>query len=119
MGKSSRRTNAAAALSKTDSRGDREETPFDPVVTQEDVHSAADHEGLVVLNSRRPQERSPRSSSRRDADRNKIGEQIGDQLRDLYNDVLEQPVPERFLELLNQLEADTISSASTKAPGEG
>jgi hypothetical protein len=119
MRKSSRRTNAAA-LSKADSLGDGEETPFGPVVTQEELHSAADHEGLVVLNSRRPPDgRSPRSKSRHDADRNKIGEQIGDHLRELYNDMLEQPVPERFLELLNQLEADTISSASTKAPGEG
>jgi hypothetical protein len=118
MGKSSRRT-IAAAIGKSDSREDGEQT-FGPVVTQEEQHSAADHEGLVVLNSRRPpRERSPRSKSRHDVDKNKIGEEIGDQLRVLYNDVLEQPVPERFLELLNTLESDTISSsASSKAPGE-
>lgn len=116
MGKSSRRT-IAAALSKSDSRGEGEETTCGPMVTQENPLS--DHEGLVVLNSRRPpHERSPRPKSRHDVDKNKIGEQIGDQLRNLYNDVVDQPVPERFLELLNRLESDTISSASSKAPGE-
>lgn len=118
MGKITRRT-IAAAISRTESRSEGEETRFGPVVTQEEHHVAADHEGLVVLNSRRPpRERSPSQKSRRDVDKNKIGEEIGDQLRNLYKDVLEQPVPERFLELLNQLEAGTISKASSKAPGE-
>jgi hypothetical protein len=37
-----------------------------------------------------------------------IGEHIGKELRDLYEDVVAQPVPDRFLELLNQLEAGSI-----------
>ncbi|MBI1869181.1 MAG: hypothetical protein HYS06_12955 [Methylocystis sp.] len=48
-----------------------------------------------------------------------IGDQIGKQLRDIYEDVLGQPVPDRFIELLNRLERDTISPvASVGAPGE-
>lgn len=116
MGKSSRKT-IAAELSKSDSPGE-EDTTTGPVVARDHEHATPDHEGLVVLNSRRPQERSPRSKSRREIEPNKMGEQIGAQLRTLYNDVLEQPVPERFLELLNKLETDTICSARSKAPGE-
>jgi hypothetical protein len=41
-----------------------------------------------------------------------FGEQIGFQLRNLYDDVLSQPVPDRFLDLLSQLE--TTSSSSLK-----
>lgn len=116
MGKSSRKS-IAAALSKSESPG--EEDTSGPVVAQDHEHATPDHEGLVVLNSRRPpQERSPRSKSRREIEPNKMGEQIGAQLRTLYNDMLEQPVPERFLELLNKLESDTICSPRSKAPGE-
>lgn len=32
---------------------------------------------------------------------------IGKRLRDFYDEVSQQPVPDRFLELLNQLEAKT------------
>ncbi len=35
-----------------------------------------------------------------------IAEQIGRQLRSVYNDVLAQPVPDRFLDLLRELEKD-------------
>jgi hypothetical protein len=35
-----------------------------------------------------------------------IGEQIGRQLRSVYNDILAQPVPDRFLDLLRELEKD-------------
>jgi hypothetical protein len=34
----------------------------------------------------------------------KIQDQLGKHLRDLYQDVLTQPVPDRFIELLNKLE---------------
>ena len=44
-----------------------------------------------------------------------IGDQIGRQLRSVYNDILAQPVPDRFLDLLKNLDgADT--SLSTGAP---
>jgi len=36
-----------------------------------------------------------------------IGEQIGRRLRTVYNDMLAQPVPDRFLDLLRELEKDT------------
>jgi hypothetical protein len=39
-----------------------------------------------------------------------FGEQIGFQLRNLYDDVLSQPVPDRFLDLLSQLETTSGSS---------
>ncbi len=48
-----------------------------------------------------------------------IGDQIGKELRGLYADLVAQPVPDRFLDLLNELEAKTISSQTTsKSPGE-
>jgi hypothetical protein len=34
-----------------------------------------------------------------------ISDQIGRQLRTVYNDVLAQPVPDRFLDLLKDLDA--------------
>jgi Anti-sigma factor NepR len=39
-----------------------------------------------------------------------VGTQIGFQLRNLYDDVLNQPVPDRFLDLLSQLETSASSS---------
>ncbi len=48
---------------------------------------------------------------------NDIGEQIGRELRGLYADVVSQPVPDRFLDLLNRLETSAIPSpAGTKTP---
>jgi len=47
---------------------------------------------------------------------NDIGEQIGKELRGLYGDVVSQPVPDRFLDLLDRLETTAIASpAGTKA----
>jgi Anti-sigma factor NepR len=40
-----------------------------------------------------------------------VGEYIGRELRELYDDVLAQPVPDRFLSLLNKLDAGAISAA--------
>ena len=49
---------------------------------------------------------------------NDIGEQISSELRGLYAEVVSEPVPDRFLDLLNRLETAAISSpAGTKAPG--
>ncbi len=39
-----------------------------------------------------------------------IERQIGQQLKSIYDDVLAQPVPDRFLELLRELEAGSDSS---------
>jgi hypothetical protein len=38
-----------------------------------------------------------------------VGELIGRELRGMYEDVIAQPVPDRFLALLNKLEAGAIS----------
>jgi hypothetical protein len=49
---------------------------------------------------------------------NDIGKQISRELRGLYDDVVSQPVPDRFLDLLDRLETTAIpSSAGSKAPG--
>ena len=34
---------------------------------------------------------------------------IGDQIRHLYNEVISEPVPDRFIELLKQLERSTTN----------
>jgi hypothetical protein len=82
-------------------------------------------DAVVILDSRRrsikPAKsetsavmRSPLSRS------NDIGEQIGKELRELYDDMLSQPVPDRFVELLNELEKGSISPvAKARTPGEG
>jgi hypothetical protein len=47
-----------------------------------------------------------------------LGEQIGKELQGLYDDIVAQPVPDRFLELLNRLEKKAIfSDAKVKSPG--
>ena len=38
--------------------------------------------------------------------RSAIGDKIGAQLRSIYNEVLNEPLPERFSDLLNQLETE-------------
>ncbi|MDJ0449737.1 NepR family anti-sigma factor [Methylocystis sp. JR02] len=48
-----------------------------------------------------------------------FGDALGKELRNLYDDLVAQPVPERFLNLLNQLEKNVVSSGlSSSAPGE-
>jgi hypothetical protein len=51
---------------------------------------------------------NPRKSRARSTPANKIEEHIGRHLKTLYNDVLAQPVPNRFLELMDQLNADAL-----------
>jgi len=46
------------------------------------------------------------------ASRSEIADQIGLHLRSVYDDVLAQPVPGRFLELLRQLESASSSRLS-------
>lgn len=50
--------------------------------------------------------------SKRGVSKSEIADQIGLHLRSVYDDILAQPVPGRFLELLRQLE-----SASEVRPG--
>jgi len=48
-----------------------------------------------------------------------IGEHIGRELRGLYDEVVAQPVPDRFLELLNKLEDGTIYGEEGSPKPEG
>lgn len=50
------------------------------------------------------QERSRASGTSKPAQRPEVADQIGVSLRTVYNDVLSQPVPDRFFDLLRQLE---------------
>jgi hypothetical protein len=123
MGKSSRKTIAAELTNpenRQENRRDADDASRGPLCVEgQGGDENQDFDGLVVLNSRRPpKERKLGSKTPPDREPNQIGEQIGEQLRNLYNDVLEQPVPERFIELLNKLESDPISAARSRAPGE-
>jgi hypothetical protein len=116
------------------SRSENTETPQQIGTAAVAVHSREEQEagvsesdGFVVLDAHRRSGKADTSSFGRRAGAravrasrsNKIGEQIGEQLRCLYNDVLTQPIPDRFVELLNKLEESTISpSAEPKAPRE-
>lgn len=42
-----------------------------------------------------------------------IDQHIGQELRALYNEVLAEPIPDRFLNLIDQLGADDQASAKT------
>jgi hypothetical protein len=44
--------------------------------------------------------------AKKSAEKQTIGEQIGLQLQRVYNDALAQPVPDRFLDLLRELDKD-------------
>ncbi len=44
-----------------------------------------------------------------------ISDQIGRQLRSVYNDILAQPVPDRFLDLLKNLDGADTSLVSAVA----
>jgi hypothetical protein len=50
--------------------------------------------------------------SKKRASKSEIADQIGLHLRSVYDDVLAQPVPGRFLELLRQLESASSSRFS-------
>lgn len=47
-----------------------------------------------------------------------FGDSIGRELQSLYDDLVAQPVPDRFVNLLNQLEKNMVSSGRNSAPGE-
>jgi hypothetical protein len=50
--------------------------------------------------------------AKKPASKSQIADQIGLHLRSVYNDVLAQPVPGRFLDLLRQLESTSSSRFS-------
>jgi hypothetical protein len=55
-------------------------------------------------------------AARKTASKPEIVEQIGLRLRGCYNDVLMQPIPERFIDLLGQLEAG-VPAGPQQEPG--
>jgi len=48
-----------------------------------------------------------------------IGEHIGRELREIYDEVVSQPVPERFFKLLNGLESGAILDKEVVDSDEG
>lgn len=78
------------------------------------------HRRLAKVGTKRTQPAGAGARALRGSRSDKIGEHIGQELRDLYNNVLSQPIPDRFLELLNKLEGGAISSREhgKKAPEE-
>ena len=54
----------------------------------------------------------PKASIRKDGAAANVESHIGKQLKAVYDDVLNQPIPDRFLDLLSQLESKTGSKES-------
>ena len=54
-----------------------------------------------------PEKLRPKRSKPNDASNVPIDEHIGRHLKAIYDDVLNQPIPDRFLDLLNKLSDDT------------
>jgi hypothetical protein len=54
----------------------------------------------------------PRAAVRKDGAPANVEGHIGKQLKAVYDDVLNQPIPDRFLDLLSQLESKTGSKQS-------
>ena len=55
---------------------------------------------IIKLDNARHRKKAPTSNERSDVP---IDEHIGRHLKAIYDDVLQQPIPDRFLDLLNQL----------------
>src|SRR5579883_1608417 len=73
-----------------------------------DANSSKENRGTVsTLSAARVRSKS--------APKQEIAEQIGLRLRGIYNDVLMQPIPDRFLDLLRQLEAGGEPKPQTAA----
>jgi Anti-sigma factor NepR len=88
-----------AAGTKSSKRGDEQ-------YRQTDLSSGSDN-GLAGT---KRHGRSGAPGKGRGKSKADLGAQIGFQLRNLYDDVLNQPVPDRFLDLLSQLETSSGSS---------
>jgi len=52
----------------------------------------------------------------RSSRRNEIGERIGSELRALYGEVLCEPLPDRFCELLSRLQERSPTAATSSTP---
>ncbi len=56
-------------------------------------------------NGSAPQSRKKKHSIQQSLAKPEVSDLIGERLRSFYDDVAKQPVPDRFLDLLNQLQA--------------
>lgn len=95
-----------------------QDEPRAKVTARREETSFKSHQGGRSIS---PLHREPGAPSCRPAANGKSGvsEYIGRELREIYDDVLAQPVPDRFLALLNKLDAGAISAAQTAGrPGE-
>jgi len=100
--------NHSASVSPSDASAAKDESPA--------KFAARRDEGSHKMNGGRcgsPLNREPAVSRSRPNGNGKPGvsEYIGRELREIYDDVLAQPVPDRFLALLNKLDAGAISAA--------
>jgi Anti-sigma factor NepR len=55
----------------------------------------------------KPNKKNDRDRMKNASAKPEVSDLIGERLRNYYNAVAEQPVPDRFMDLLNQLEAAT------------
>ena len=70
----------------------------------------------MTKTERRPRPQTGRMNSRGSkTEADAVGEAIGSRLKALYDEVADEPVPDRFLALLDQLAADD----GKKGPGGG
>lgn len=91
--------------SGADAEQDSSKAQFPPFKESDDV---------VVLEERRRARKNKPLTLRSDQQFDQIGELIGKELRLRYQDVLAQPIPDRLLDLLSQLEKATPSIAGEK-----
>jgi hypothetical protein len=79
--------------------------PGDTIVRPEKVSAAV----VPLSSSRKPR---PKATVRKDGAATNVESHIGKQLKAVYDDVLNQPIPDRFLDLLSQLETKPSSKES-------
>jgi hypothetical protein len=118
--RNSSRNNVVVERKKSENGGEHEAAIASSSVPGRRVAGTAElvgsHRRAVKAETPPPRDGAMRRSAMGRAS-NDIGQQIGRELRGLYADVVSQPVPDRFLDLLNRLETGAIpSSAGTKAP---
>ncbi len=83
--------------------------PRDPSIKMGGVRTLATQGKRRETGSEPAKEMIGGPCARRPASKSEIADQIGLHLRSVYDDVLAQPVPGRFLELLRQLESASSS----------
>jgi hypothetical protein len=83
----------------------RAKKPGAPIRKREKSQCADPEEAAKGARTPTPVSTLPAARMRKTAAKPEIIDQIGLRLRGVYNDVLMQPIPDRFIDLLSQLEA--------------